>query len=78
VINDVKSFLCQNFGIKNLGEADVILNIKSIKGENEIILKQSHYVENILNQFGFSDSKASPTPFDPSLKLRKDRGQGIN
>jgi hypothetical protein len=78
VINDVKSFLCQNFGIKNLGETDVILNIKPIKGENGIILKQSHYVENILNQFGFSDSKASPTPFDPSLKLRKDRGQGIN
>jgi hypothetical protein len=34
-------------------------------------------VENILNRFGFSDSKASPTPFDPSLKLRKNRGQGI-
>jgi hypothetical protein len=39
----------------------VILNIKLIKGENEITMKQSHYVENILNRFGFSDSKASPT-----------------
>jgi hypothetical protein len=61
-----------------LGEADVILNIKLIKGENEIILKQSHYVENILKRFGYLDSKASPTPYDPSLKLRKNRGQGIN
>jgi hypothetical protein len=49
-----------------------------IKGENGIILKQSHYVENILIRFGFSDSKNSPTPFDPSLKLPKNRGQGIN
>jgi hypothetical protein len=75
VINDVKSFLSQNFDIKDLGEANVILNIKLIKGENGIILKQSHYVENILNRFGFSDSKDSPTPFDPSLKLCKNRGQ---
>jgi hypothetical protein len=35
-------------------------------------------VENILNRFGFSDSKTSPTPFDPSIKLRKNRGQEIN
>jgi hypothetical protein len=78
VINDVKSFLSQNFDMKDLGEADVILNIKLIKSENGIILKQSHYVENILNRFGFSDSKGSPTPFDPSLKFHKTRGQGIN
>jgi hypothetical protein len=73
VINDVKSFLSQNFDMKDLGEADVILNIKLIKGENGIIMKQSRYVENILNNFGFSDSKDSPTPFDPSLKLRENR-----
>jgi hypothetical protein len=75
---DVKSFLSQSFDMKDLGEADVILNIKLIKGENEITTKQSHYVENILNCFGFSDSKASLTPYDPSLKLHKNRGQGIN
>jgi hypothetical protein len=75
VINDVKSFLSQSFDMKDLGEADVILNIKLIKGETEITMKQSHYMENILNRFGFSDSKASPTPYDPSLKLHKNRGQ---
>jgi hypothetical protein len=78
VINDVKSFLSQSFNMKDLGEADVILNIKLIKGENEITIKQSHYVENILNRFGFSDSKASPTPYDHSLKLYKNRGKRIN
>jgi hypothetical protein len=35
-------------------------------------------VENILNRFGYSDFKASPTPYDPSLKLRKNRGQEID
>jgi hypothetical protein len=31
VINEVKSFLSKSFDMKDLGEADVILNIKSIK-----------------------------------------------
>ena len=55
--------------MKDLGEADVILNIKLIKGENGIILSQSHYVEKILSRFGYVDSKPSPTPYDPSVIL---------
>jgi hypothetical protein len=38
VINEVKTLLCQNFDVKDLGEADVTLNIKLIKGENEITI----------------------------------------
>jgi hypothetical protein len=34
--------------MKDLGPADVILSIKLIKSENEIILNQSHYAEKIL------------------------------
>jgi transposase InsO family protein len=73
VINEVKSFLSQNFDMKDLGVADVILNIKLIRGENGITLLQSHYVEKILNRFGYIDSKPSPTPYDPSLSLRKNK-----
>nr|AAP53009.2 retrotransposon protein, putative, Ty1-copia subclass [Oryza sativa Japonica Group] len=73
VINEVKSFLSQNFDMKDLGVVDVILNIKLIRGENGITLLQSHYVEKILNRFGYIDSKPSPTPYDPSLLLRKNK-----
>ena len=45
VINEVKSFLSKSFDMKDLGEADVILNIKLVKVENGITLSQSHYVE---------------------------------
>jgi hypothetical protein len=62
--------------MKDLGEADVILNIKLIKGENGITLLQSHYVEKILKRFGYKNSKSSPTPYDPSLILRKNRRIG--
>ena len=72
-INDVKSFLSQNFDMKDLGEADVILNIKLNKGENGITFLQSHYVEKVLSCFGYMDSKPSPIPYDPSLILRKNQ-----
>jgi hypothetical protein len=45
---DVKSFFSQNIDMKDLGEEDVILNRKPIKDKNDIILKQSYHVENIL------------------------------
>jgi hypothetical protein len=62
--------------MKDLGEVDVILNIKLIKGEDGITLSQSHYVEKMLNHFGYKDSKSASTPYDPSLILRKNRRIG--
>jgi hypothetical protein len=76
VINEVKPFLCQSFDMKDMGSADVILNIKLIKEENMITLTQSHYVEKVLSRFGYKDSKPSPTPYDPSLVLRKNKRIG--
>ena len=38
VINDVMSFQSKSFDMKDLGEADLILNIKLIKGDNGITL----------------------------------------
>ena len=72
-INEVKSFLSKSFDMKDLGEADVILNIKLIKGENGITLSQSHYVEKILSRFGYVDSKPSPTPYDHIVILQKNK-----
>jgi hypothetical protein len=63
VINEVKTFLCQNFDIKDMSKTDVILNIKLIKGENEITLTQSHYVKKVLSHFRYKDSK----PFDDDM-----------
>jgi hypothetical protein len=58
--------------MKDLGEADVILNIKLIKGENGgVTLSQTHYVEKMLSRFGYNNSKPATTPYDASLVLRK-------
>lgn len=75
VIEEVKCFLSQNFEMKDLGVADVILNIKLLRdNEGGIKLLQSHYVEKILSRFGYSDCKISPTPYDPSVRIRKFKG----
>jgi hypothetical protein len=76
VINEVKTFLYQSFDMKDMSETDVILNIKLIKGENEITLTQSHYVKKVLSHFHYKDSKSSPTPYDPSLVLQKNKRVG--
>ena len=48
VIEEVKTFLSHNFEMKDLGVADVILNIKLLRdNEGGITLLQSHYVEKI-------------------------------
>ncbi|WVZ49881.1 hypothetical protein U9M48_001204, partial [Paspalum notatum var. saurae] len=78
VINEVKSFLSTKFDMKDLGEADVILNIKLIKDESGITLSQTHYVEKVLSRFGYIDNKPSSTPYDPSVTLKKNKRIGVN
>jgi hypothetical protein len=76
LIDEIKSFLSRCFDMKDVGPADVIMNIKLIKSEDGITLNQSHYAEKILSQLGFEDYKISPTPYDVSIKLHKFEGEG--
>jgi hypothetical protein len=74
VIEEVKSFLSQSFEMKDMGVADVILNINLLReGNGGVTLVQSHYMEKILSRVGYSDCKSAPTPYDPSVMLRKNR-----
>jgi hypothetical protein len=63
-----------NFKMKDLGEADVIFNVKLLRESNGgVILSRSHYMEKVLSHFEFSDCQTAPTPYDPSVLLRKNR-----
>jgi hypothetical protein len=67
VIKETKDFLSNNFEMKDLGEAGVILNIKLLReGNGGVTLVQSHYVEKVLSRFGYSECEPAPTPYDPS------------
>jgi hypothetical protein len=74
VIKEIKDFLSNNFEMEDLGEADVILNIKLLReGDSGITLVQSHYVEKVLSRFGYSECEPALTPYDPSKLLKKKR-----
>ena len=75
VIKEVKDFLSSNFEMKDLGVADVILNIKLLRDEGNggVTLVQSHYVEKVLSRFRYSECTPAPTPYDSSVLLRKNR-----
>ena len=78
VINDVKHMLSSNFDMKDLGLVDVILGIKILQKDCNIILTQSYYVEKLLKKFNYFDVKPVLMPFDPSIKLKKKLGEGIS
>ncbi|KAL0337326.1 UNVERIFIED_CONTAM: hypothetical protein Scaly_2007700 [Sesamum calycinum] len=54
-----------------MGEADVILGIKLIRSTDGIAISQSHYVEKILEKFGYQNSRIAKTPYDSSVALFK-------
>jgi hypothetical protein len=74
VIKEVKDLLSNNFEMKDLEEVYVIFNVKLLReGNGGITLLRSHYVEKVSSRFGFSDYQPAPTPYDPSVLLRKNQ-----
>jgi hypothetical protein len=69
VINTTKTLLKNNFDMKDLGEANVILGMKITRTSNGIFIDQFHYIEKILKKYKFFDYKPVNTPFDPSVHL---------
>ncbi|KAL0431144.1 UNVERIFIED_CONTAM: Retrovirus-related Pol polyprotein from transposon TNT 1-94 [Sesamum radiatum] len=71
IITETKSFLKNKFEMKDMGEADVILGIKLIRSTDGIAISQSHYVEKIIEKFGYQNSRIAKTPYDSSVALFK-------
>ncbi|KAL0368068.1 UNVERIFIED_CONTAM: hypothetical protein Scaly_1025700 [Sesamum calycinum] len=71
IIIETKSFLKNKFEMKDIGEADVILGIKLIRSTDEIVISQSHYVEKIIEKFGYQNSRIAKTLYDASVALFK-------
>nr|GEY31087.1 zinc finger, CCHC-type [Tanacetum cinerariifolium] len=77
-VDKTKKFLSSRFSMKDMGEADVILDIK-IKRENKgIFITQSHYIEIILKKFNREDCSLVSTPMDPVEKLKPNTGKPVD
>ena len=64
LVHLTKQFLAFNFDKNDIGEAKVILGVKIIRNNNEMILSQGHYVEKIFKKFGNYDVTFVKTPYD--------------
>ena len=59
--------LSNNFDMKDLGIADVILGIKITRTRDEISLSQSHYVDKMIERFKHHGIKENTNPFLPHV-----------
>ena len=76
-VENTKRFLSNNFDMKDMGVADIILGIRIVRDNENITLSQSHYIEKILKKFGKFDCVSVSTPLDPSAKLVPNKGKPI-
>jgi len=64
--------------MKDLGDTDVVLEIKIRKTNDDFSLCQSHYIEKMLNKFNSFDVTPVRTRCDPSIHLKKNKGLSIS
>ncbi|GKB61780.1 retrotransposon protein, putative, ty1-copia subclass [Tanacetum coccineum] len=76
MLQEVKSWLCKCFSMKDLGEAAYILRIKIIRDRSKrlIALSQSAYLEKILKKFWMENFKNGYTPMIEKHDYRKSQG----
>ncbi|GJS00961.1 retrotransposon protein, putative, ty1-copia subclass [Tanacetum coccineum] len=76
MLQEVKSWLCKCFSMKDLGEAAYILGIKIIHDRSKrlIALSQSAYLEKTLKKFRMENSKKGYTPMIEKPDYRKSQG----
>ncbi|GKC83421.1 retrotransposon protein, putative, ty1-copia subclass [Tanacetum coccineum] len=76
MLQEVKSWLCKCFSMKDLGEATYILGIKIIRDRSKrlITLSQIDYLEKILKKFRMKNSKKGYTPMMEKPDYRKSQG----
>ncbi|GAA6003269.1 hypothetical protein JCM5350_008022, partial [Sporobolomyces pararoseus] len=69
-IDRVKDGLREEYGIKDLGDAEFILGIQiHRRSDGSIFLSQKAYLEDVLQRLGHSDCRPAKTPMIPNLQL---------
>ena len=64
--------------MKDMGEVDVILEIKITRDSDCILLSQGHYIERMLKRFDHFYCTSVFTPYDGSIHLRMNKEQSMS
>ena len=78
IIKATKRMLTNEFNMKDLGVANVILGMKISRKPDGFVLSQSHYIKKDLEKFKKYNDSPVRTPVDVNLHLTKNKGQGIS
>ena len=70
-VKDTKKILSSKFSTKDMGLVDVILRIKIVRISEGLALTQSHYIENVLTKYKYSDLTIVYTSYDYVHKLEE-------
>lgn len=63
--------------MKDMGNADVILEIKIKRDDKRIISTQSHYIEKMFNRYNYENCTPVKTLFDSSVHLLPNTGEAV-
>ncbi|VFQ83182.1 unnamed protein product [Cuscuta campestris] len=74
-LTSVKTWLSENFSMKDLGDASYVLGIRIYRDRSRklIGLNQSTYIDKILDRFSMSNSKKGSLPMTPGTVLSKNQ-----
>ncbi|XP_020671762.1 uncharacterized protein LOC110091851 [Dendrobium catenatum] len=74
-IQNLMSKLQSNFALKQLGEISLFLSIQVLRQPACLFLTLQHYAEKLLQDSGFADCKAAPTPITPKANSNDNDNQ---
>ncbi|MBW0533962.1 hypothetical protein O181_073677 [Austropuccinia psidii MF-1] len=77
---DVYSFIkeiSQEFDIKDMGPADLMLGIRVMHGDGFISLNQSHFTDSLLDLYGLIDCKCVATSLEPNIHLQPENDEEL-
>ncbi|GKE28875.1 zinc finger, CCHC-type containing protein [Tanacetum coccineum] len=73
-----KEFLSSRFFMKDIGEANVILDIRIKHESDDIAISQCHYIKKVLKKFNNFNCTPVINPMDTSEKLMPNNGQAVS
>jgi len=78
-IKELKQFLCQHFGMKDLGPIlTYFLGLEVLFFRDGLFLSQAKYASDLVSKAGLTDCKIEHTPLEPNVRFTPQDGSLLN
>ncbi|XP_019232517.1 PREDICTED: uncharacterized protein LOC109213210 [Nicotiana attenuata] len=76
-ITDLKTFLNNNFKIKDLGKLHYFLGLEILYKDDGVIVSQRKFTLDLLKEYHCTDYSSFSSPLDPTMKLKAKEGKKL-